>query len=198
VHAGIRLPWDWYDGLVPGNVTLGEDAFVETSYSFHACRSHRDPAVQLGRGAQVYVAVMFDVGQQGQVVLGDFSCVTGACLVCDARIDIGAHCLISWDVVIMDSWRLPPGPAARRALLERIAATPQRVIEHGGEYGSPEPRPVRIDDQVWIGFGSCVLPGVHIGAGSVVAARSVVRDDVPAYCVVAGNPARVVRSLAVG
>jgi acetyltransferase-like isoleucine patch superfamily enzyme len=47
----------------------------------------------------------------------------------------------------------------------------------------------------WIGFDVCVLPGVTIGEGAIVGARSVVAGDVPPYTVVAGNPARVVRRL---
>jgi acetyltransferase-like isoleucine patch superfamily enzyme len=48
---------------------------------------------------------------------------------------------------------------------------------------------------VWIGFDACVLPGVTIGEGSVVGAKSVVNENVPPYTVVAGNPARVIRQL---
>lgn len=50
-----------------------------------------------------------------------------------------------------------------------------------------------IGNDVWLGYESLVLPGVTIGDGAVVAARSVVSRDVPPYSVVAGNPARVVR-----
>lgn len=50
-----------------------------------------------------------------------------------------------------------------------------------------------IGDDVWIGHGAFVLPGVTIGTGAVIAARSVVTRDVPAYAVVAGAPARVKR-----
>ena len=55
--------------------------------------------------------------------------------------------------------------------------------------------PITICDGVWIGARAIVLPGVTIGEGSVVAARSVVTKDVPPYSLVAGNPARVVKSL---
>jgi virginiamycin A acetyltransferase len=50
-----------------------------------------------------------------------------------------------------------------------------------------------VGHDVWFGYGALVLPGVTIGHGAVVAAASVVAADVPAYAVVAGNPARVVR-----
>ena len=53
--------------------------------------------------------------------------------------------------------------------------------------------PVIIGDNVWIGDKATILPGVTIGDGAVIAANSVVTKDVPAYCVVGGNPARVIK-----
>lgn len=50
-----------------------------------------------------------------------------------------------------------------------------------------------VGNDVWIGYGATILSGVHIGDGSVVAAKSVVTKDVPAYTLVAGHPAKVVR-----
>ena len=50
-----------------------------------------------------------------------------------------------------------------------------------------------VGHDVWLGYGALVMPGVNVGSGAVVAARSVVAADVPAYAIVAGNPARVVR-----
>jgi virginiamycin A acetyltransferase len=48
-------------------------------------------------------------------------------------------------------------------------------------------------DDVWIGTEAMILPGVKIGAGSIVGARALVGRDVPPYAIVAGNPARVIR-----
>lgn len=53
--------------------------------------------------------------------------------------------------------------------------------------------PVRIGNDVWIGWGATIVSGVNIGDGAVVAARAVVTKDVPPYAIVAGNPARVLR-----
>lgn len=50
-----------------------------------------------------------------------------------------------------------------------------------------------IGNDVWIGYDSLIMPGVQIGDGAIIAARSVVASDVPPYAIVGGNPARVVR-----
>lgn len=55
--------------------------------------------------------------------------------------------------------------------------------------------PIVIEDNVWIGEKASILPNVHIGKGAIVAANSVVTKDVPAYSVVAGTPAVVIKRL---
>lgn len=51
-----------------------------------------------------------------------------------------------------------------------------------------------VDDDVWIGHRAVIMPGIHIGKGSIVGAGAVVTKDVPNYSVVAGVPARIIRS----
>ncbi len=58
-------------------------------------------------------------------------------------------------------------------------------------YGSP----IVIEDKVWIGINSTILPGVKIGYGAIVGAQSVVTHDVPPMTIVAGNPARVIKKI---
>lgn len=60
--------------------------------------------------------------------------------------------------------------------------------------GFTEPKQVVIEDDVWIGARVIILPGVHIGKGSVIGAGSIVTNDVPPYSVVGGNPAKVLKS----
>ncbi len=56
-------------------------------------------------------------------------------------------------------------------------------------------RPIVIEDKVWIGINSTILPGVTIGYGSIVGANSVVTHSVPPMTVVAGNPAKVIKEI---
>ena len=50
-----------------------------------------------------------------------------------------------------------------------------------------------IDDDVWIGYGAMIMSGVHVGQGAVIAAGAVVTKDVPAYAVVGGVPAKIIK-----
>jgi acetyltransferase-like isoleucine patch superfamily enzyme len=190
VNPDRTLPWDWYPGRIPENVAVDETAYVETTFSFYFFRSRLARAVEIGRGASTYLGAMFDVGPSGRVTLGDYALVHGARIICDSEIIIGDYVLISWNVVLMDTYRVPFGATERRKELELVPTREPRLAS-----ADAEAKPIRIERNVWIGFDSCVLPGVTISEGSVVGARSVVVEDVPPYTVVAGNPARVVREL---
>ena len=185
-----KLSWDWYDGQVPENVFIDDDAYVETTFSFYLFRGERERAVEIHRGASTYLGTMFDIGPRGRVSLGEFALVHGARIICDSEIFIGDHALISWNVVLMDSYRLSTDPLIRRRELELVPQRAKRFLSD-----QVEAKPIRIESNVWIGFDACVLPGVTIGRGSIVGARSVVTENVPPYTIVAGNPARVIREL---
>lgn len=106
------------------------------------------------------------------------------------RIVVGDHVLISHNVAIMDT------DSHELDYLER---------EHSGylmltvglpsEQGNIKTAPIAIGDHAWICNGAIVLKGVAIGEGAIVAAGAVVTRDVPAFALVGGNPARVIRSV---
>jgi acetyltransferase-like isoleucine patch superfamily enzyme len=184
------LSWDWYGGKVPENVFLDDESYVETTFSFFLYRSKRERGVEIRRGASTYLGTMFDVGPQGRVTLGEYALVHGARIICDSEIFIGDYALISWNVVLMDTHRLSPNVAYRRRELECLSTRADRIL-----LSQVPARPIRIERNVWIGFDACILPGVRIGEGSIVGARSVVTQDVPPFTIVAGNPARIIREL---
>ena len=185
-----RLQDDWYDGVVPACVDIDPQAYVESAFTFIACRAQRAHAVQIAKASHIYSSSIFDVGADGAVRIGEYAMLNGARLICESQIEIGAYAAISWNVVLMDSYRVPLDPSQRRKLIEH-AGHPTHALT---DPRAPA-RPIRLEDNVWLGFDVCVLPGVTIGEGSVVGARSVVCNDVPPYTVVAGNPARPIRRL---
>jgi acetyltransferase-like isoleucine patch superfamily enzyme len=189
--AKRTLPGDWYPGCIPANALVDESAYVETSYSFLLYRSELAEGVRIGRGSTTYLGTMFDVGPRGRVSIGSFSLINGAWFICDAAIDVGDYALVSWNVVFMDSYGVSLDPAERRRQLQVSARGPNRRMPRGAPA-----KPIRIGRNVWIGFDSIVLPGVTIGDGSIVGARSVVGEDVPPFTLVGGNPARVIREIA--
>ena len=190
MNADRTLPWDWYPGRIPDNASVDDTAYVETTYSFSFFRSQLPRGVEIGPGASTYLGTMFDVGPRGRVKLGECALVHGARIICDSEIIIGDYALLSWNVVLMDTYRVSFNVSERRKELELVPTRRPRLTD-----AVVPAKPVRIERNVWIGFDSCVLPGVTIGEGSVVGARSVVAEDVPPYSVVAGNPARVIRQL---
>jgi acetyltransferase-like isoleucine patch superfamily enzyme len=184
------LPWDWYPGTIPDNVELDETAYIETTYSFMPCRSTVPVAVKLGRGASAYNDTVFDLGPQGRVRFGDYTLAVGVRIICDAEVEVGDYTMMSWNVVLMDTYRLSFDPHRRRQELERFATCEPRRFD-----AAAPAQPIHIGANVWIGFDVCVLPGVTIGEGAIIGARSVVKDNVAPYAIVAGNPTRVIRYL---
>ena len=83
--------------------------------------------------------------------------------------------------------------------LTGLSTYPFFIFGKGWEKVSPGSDDLRskgdtcIENDVWLGYESLILPGVTVGNGAIVAARSVVTKDVPPYSIVGGNPARVVR-----
>jgi acetyltransferase-like isoleucine patch superfamily enzyme len=163
-----KIENDWFDGFIPDNVLLEQGAHIETTQSFELFKSIQQPALTLGQFSSIYPPTMLDLGPAARVSIGAYTMLNGPRIICDREIEIGDYCLIAWNVILMDNYRAPKNNT---------------------------PHPIRIGNNVWIGFDSIILPGLTIGEGAIVAARSVVRGDVLPYSIVAGNPARMIRKL---
>lgn len=112
-------------------------------------------------------------GPAGVLVLGDHTFVNqGAVLHADLAVTIGARVLIGDHSAICDTdfHEVDPGAGVRTA-------------------------PITVGDDVWLARAVIVLPGAVIGEGTVVAAGSVVRGELPPWVLAAGSPARPVRDL---
>jgi len=127
------------------------------------------------------------------VVFGNFT------VVHSRRVSIGKNCGINHNVFILGGCGVTIGDDV--VLSTGCMLLDAGLSTHG--FGNPETRhydnkPVIIESGAWIGAGAIVLPGVTVGRGSIVGAGSVVTRNVPPRTVVAGNPARVIRSLETG
>ncbi|WP_020395214.1 Vat family streptogramin A O-acetyltransferase [Thiolinea disciformis] len=67
-----------------------------------------------------------------------------------------------------------------------------KVLPHA--MNTPHKGDTVIGHDVWLGYDSLLMPGVHIGNGAIIASRSVITKDVPAYSIVGGNPAQVLKT----
>lgn len=133
---------------------------------------------------------LFVFGHGGRISVGS-DCYIGehSRIWSGVSVTISDHVLISHGVSIMDNLTHPIDPIARRRQVRAIYESGHpRQIEL-------DDRPVTIERDAWIGAHALVLRGVTIGEGAIVAAGAVVTKDVPAYSVVAGNPARIIRTL---
>jgi len=186
-----RVEGDWWQEPIPCNVHFGAGFYCETAQIFRHLKSRDPRAVVIGDHVSCYAGCSFAIGVKGTCSIGDFTLVNGALIMAEERIEIGSHCLISWNVGLADSDFHPLAPAQRlidaQALAPFFADRPPRPA-----IGTS---PVIIADNVWIGMNAVILKGVTIGENSVVAAGSVVTKSVPANVVVAGNPAAQVKEL---
>ncbi|CAM5462909.1 sugar O-acetyltransferase [Streptomyces atroolivaceus] len=112
-----------------------------------------------------------------------------------SNISIGARTFVNYHLTALDVARITIGEDCQIGPNVQLL-TPTHPVE-------PEPRrdkleaalPITIGDNVWLGGGVVVCPGVTIGDNSVIGAGAVVTKDIPAGVVAVGNPARVIRSV---
>lgn len=185
VKADRHVQDDWWTQPIPPNVEFGEGFYCETAQVFRFIRTKAPRAVVLGNHVSIYAGCSFSLGPQGQCTIGDFTLLNGALIMTEEKIEIGSHCLVSWNVGIADSDFHPLLPAQR--LIDAQALAP--FFKDRPPRPKLKTAPVIIGNNVWIGMNATILKGVTIGDNSVVAAGSVVTKNVAANTVVAGNPA---------
>ena len=128
------------------------------------------------------VVVSPDCIIEGNCEIGKYTYMQSGCNINNTC--IGKFCSIGNNVLI-NPWQHP---------IDLVSTSPKlyrNILKWGGY--SDTPRQTIIGNDVWIGSGSCILEGIKIGDGAVIGANSVVTRDVPAYAIVVGNPARVIR-----
>ncbi|WP_246142824.1 sugar O-acetyltransferase [Nocardioides rubriscoriae] len=112
-----------------------------------------------------------------------------------SQITIGARCFANFGLVALDVAAITIGDDVQIGPNVQLL-TPTHPLDPGPRRDKWEgAQPITIGDNVWLGGGVIVCPGVTIGADTVVGAGSVVTKDLPARVLAVGNPARVIREL---
>ena len=187
----LQISDDWYPAPLPRNICLGEMTYPDTAYSFATFFSEQKEGFELGFGSGNYGHSIFSAGKQGKIKVGKFVVLECTNIIANLSVTIGDSCMFSWGSVITDSW-IHNGNndvSVRRKMLQDLSSTETR---HPEFYN---PLPVIIEDNVWVGFDAVILPGVRVGKGAVVGCKTIVSEDVPAYAVVVGNPAKIIKFL---
>ena len=150
-----------------------------------------------GRGSKIYSSVRMDTPPYRRFTVGkksvveSYSCINNAVgdVIIGDYTRIGLHNTVIGPVTIGSHVNLAQGIVVT-ALNHNFENPKLRIDEQG-----VSTQPVTIGDDVWIGANAVILPGVAIGSHVVVAAGAVVTKDVPSHTLVAGVPAKVIKSI---
>ena len=154
-----------------GELTLPETTIIEPLVTIYGSAAAR---LVLGERNIIYPGSVIRI-DQGYLCTGEEVSFGPGCMIYEPRegLTIGNHCMIGGGTLISG-------------------------VNHGyAELGVPmrnQPavaKPVVLEDDVWIGMGVKLLPGIRIGAGAIIGAGSVVTTDIPAYSIAMGTPCRV-------
>ena len=129
------------------------------------------------KAENVAICHSVEIAHQENVYIGSGTYINGGQIVAgeNSKVVIGENCLISYNVHI-------------RTTTHKYEDKNVLIKDQGHREAD-----IIIGNDVWIGFGAQIMPGVKIGDGAVVGAGSIVTKDVEAYKVVAGVPAKVIK-----
>jgi acetyltransferase-like isoleucine patch superfamily enzyme len=171
IENGVRLRFANY-------IRLGNGVYLDHNTYLHACPH----GIQIGantivmHGAVLHVYNFRDLPHSGITIGADSL--------------IGEYCVIRGQGGVTIGNRVYTSPFTQIIAVNHVFDDPHTPFIHQGITAQG----IVIEDDVWLGAGAIVTDGVHIGRGAVVAAGAVVTKDVPAHTVVAGVPARPIKS----
>lgn len=169
--SGVRYEVSWIFCGLP-LIQKRRGSIIVIGHNFKACSDPKWNSIG------VYQRVILKTGRpDARLVIGDNVGVSGCTIAASTSIRIGDYVQIGSGALITDSDAHPLAWKARRANHPGIS------------------QPIEIGDDVFIGARAIILKGVTIGRGAIVGAGAVVAHDVPPFAVVAGNPAKIIKSV---
>lgn len=177
------------------NVKIGRNLHTLTLNCFNA--EHPNASIEIGDNFLSYYNVKLYAWGNGKIKVGNNCIFTSG-----TRIDSRSSIIIGNNVLcnsrIQDFEAHSTNPEERAHEMEYCINNlwPKFSRNNFDEYPIKfDAKPIVIEDNTWLALNSLILRGVTIGYGSVVAAGAVVTKDVPPFSIVAGNPARVMKTL---
>jgi len=165
-------------------VTAGKNTCIKSLRSLVSARSKG-----IRFGSECIINCQFAIDREKATIsIGDRCYVGKSNIVSALSVVIEDDVIISWGVTIVDH--------NSHALSVEHRLNDVRDWHSGGkDWSHVESLPVLIQRGAWVGFNAIILKGVTIGEGSIVGAGSVVTKDVKPQTIVAGNPAKLIRTL---
>lgn len=137
---------------------------------------------------RILVELLGDVGER-VVIRPPFRCEYGT------RVTIGAGTFVNYDLVMLDVAPITIGATCQIATRVQLLTATHPIDPQARRIGWESAEPIVVGDNVWLGGGAILCPGVTIGDDTVVGAGTVVTRDLPAGVVAVGTPARILREI---
>lgn len=173
------------DRMRRGELYLADDDEIRAAYAHAQDLLARYNAT----GAQDLLARLLGSVGAGVLIRPTFRCDYGT------PITIGAGTFINFDCVMLDVAPIAIGAACQIATRVQLLTATHPIDPTARRRGWENAEPITLADNVWLGGGVIVCPGVSIGENTVVGAGAVVTRSLPAGVVAFGNPARVHREI---
>ena len=181
----------------PNLFVIGQRTSFTESARIDCRGNHEVVRVWIGNDCLLGCTFVFE-SERGKIKIGSRTFINGGThLISRSEILIGDDVTIAWGVWIYDhdshslDWRLRVEDIRR----QNEDFYSGRDFIANKEWSCVNTAPIQICDKAWIGMNAIILKGVTIGEGAIVGAGAVVTHDVPAWTVVAGNPAREVKKI---
>ncbi len=172
------------------NVVLGKDSEFSGASKVFNSRGKKENIV-IGESSHIYGELLV-FGYGGKITIGSFSFLGENSKIWSGdSVNIGDHVFISHNCNIVDT------NSHEIDYIERKESHLYR-LKNGlttDLKGNIITSPIIIEDHVWISFNVIILKGIRIGKGSIIAAGSVITKDVPPFSLMAGNPAKLIKSI---
>ena len=183
--------------LLKGKVDIHPSAILLDSAYFDYRTEEESKRIFIDEESMIGCNFIFE-SDSGVIKIGKRTFINaGTNIISINEIEIGDDVTIGWNIYIYDHDSHSLDYRFRKDDIERQREDfyANRNFIFSKDWSNVKSAPVKICNKVWIGFNAIILKGVTLGEGAIVAAGAVVTKDVPAWTVVAGNPATIVKKI---